>query len=387
MVFRSVLLSAVISLFSVSLFAQRAGDPGPSRIEFLPAEVIVEISRADLDEDSNASKELNLISRAQIISSRWEQVETSYYRPDSVLRRDWWPEEWANYESLSNERKARLFSDLAYYLPYEDALEMINRGFFRNRPWTWSEFDDELYRADRYWYYHLIARDEKTMIDLAKRLGFYDEKCTWTLVIFSDVILVKGKAQRQPEEDREFEVRLDFLNVDLLPGEKERFQVQWAGGGNQISVKPIISLNRYESVKRLPDEENIFQMVATRRNATANRLGVPNDLTATAYLELLNVGNQLILSFEDPYFDALNEATPGYEVILNYRLIEEGYWRNKEVLNTSVRISSADTEIDLSRYKKSKKSYHVVASVQRRKTHYFEARESAEYRTPTVRAR
>ncbi len=363
---RTITLFLSYLVFSLSASAQTPAPKTTFTLE--PDEQVIRVS------DGHTEQQIKMIAKSYRQDWKLEKVKTQYDRLDCKVRRDIWPEEWWNYESLSNEKKARLLSDLAHYIPYTAALEMIQRGYFRNRPWSYDEFDNELYRADRYWYYVAVVQNGR---DLAKRLGFEDRDCMWTRVTFVESVLLPQAKIRHPEGDVVQEFRLKIRGANFLDNESDRILLRFDGQG--IQSRSESSIHSYSSIRRNSDEEYEIEALSRRT--------LLSDWTNAKYT-FFPSGRGLILSFEDKYFDELSREEPSYKVILNVKLYRYRRWGSDRLeYSDSIEIRKSPYEIDFSKYLSSGSKYYVELNYQRRGSKYFDQRESRAEKSEMLEAR
>lgn len=319
--------------------------------------------------------ELKLVAKAYKQVWEKQKVESNYWRPDCEVRREFWPAEWQGYERLSNEKKARLLSDLIQ-IPYSATFIMVEAGYFRSRPWTWTEFDDQLYRADRYWYYLTVVQGEKSRA-LAERLGYISTDCTWTLVTFVETVELPLPRQRHEAGDAEREIRVRVQGTDFLANESDTLRASFDGDTVYVSV--VNGIHIYNKPERTAEDEWTVA-AATRRLLT-------NDWQ-TAKLNFEKSGTTLLLRFEDLYFDALRPSSPQYELTLNIKIFRAKFWgTNPVIFESSIKMTGGEYELDLAKYIAKGETYYADVSFSRRKTKYFDTRESETIRTNREKSR
>ncbi len=344
--------------------------PASRKITF---EIEADVQSQKISKDSE-DYEFNLVAKAYKQVWEKQKVESNYWNYDCNVRREFWPEGWSGYERLSNEAKARLLSDMIQ-IPYSATLEMVENGYFRNRPWTWTEFDTEFYKADRYWYYVTVVQDQKSKA-LAERLGYISTDCIWTLVTFVETVELPLPRQRHEGGDIEKSIRVRVKGTDFLLGEADEIRASF--DGDSVQVTGVGKVHSYRSELTADDE---WTLTAGPRRQLSNNW-------ETAKLSFERNGTTILLRFEDLYFDALRQVSPEYELTLNVKVYRVKTWgTNPVIFEESIKLKNGEYELDLAKYIAKKETYYADVSYSRRKTKYFDSRESQEIRTSREKVR
>lgn len=355
--------------------------------EFVPWYSRAQITRT-IDKKSltithtNEEEVYNLKLVSDLIQTRYELkwTEVQYYEVTCNQKIDWWPEEWWGYESLTDEGKARLLSDLVEpgSLPYEDALWMIHRGYFRNRPDSWNDFARQLRDADGVTYYYVVVvRGEVNM----QRLGFMTKNCTRKNIVEDIRVPVALPAEKIGSETRQVQIKIS--GAKLFSTEKDMLELRFDGTKLWV-VASNSNHNVYDIPSNLndPQFQDVFEVVAKQR------LRMTNDWS-NARWSFDRSGKDLILHFEDPYFAELMESSPDHKTILNYELYYDGFWSDKKLESNSIEINAVNSDVTFKSGVTidSGKKYYVIVSFQRRQNDFFETNESREVQSDTLKAR
>jgi len=366
----SVTLLGVMIASNALMAQKKPNKPATRKITY---EIDSDSQSQAINKDSS-DYEFNLVAKAYKQVWEKQKVETNYWKPDCVVRREVWPEGWQGYERLSNDAKARLLSDLIQ-IPYAATLEMVDSGYFKSRPWTWEEFDDQLYRADRYWYYVTVAQGEKSRA-LAERLGYISTDCTWTLVTFVETVEMPLPRQRHEDGDVTRDIKVRVRGTDFLLNETDTMQATF--DGESVWVGATNGIHSYKVERTGEDEWTL--------TAGPRRLLSSNWQTAKTSLE--RSGTTLLLRFEDLYFDALRQASPNYELTLNVKVYRVKTWgKNPVIYENSSKLTGGEYELDLAKYIAKGETYYADVSFSRAKTKYFDTRESETVRTSREKTR